>query len=100
MSTRRAFKAKVLAHSGGEYRSEVLTFGEEDSPIPINLEEPFVCLAFVEQQVRKRTHMHGVEDYEVNMNTLSNDGSGLVSDNVIVRPWRYPSSEQHYKTAS
>lgn len=99
MSLRRAFKAKVLSRRNDEFMGEVLTFGEDDSPKPIDLSDPFVCLEFVEQQVRERTRMHGIEDYEVTMNTFGNDGAGLVSYDDIVRPWRYPNSAKQYKTA-
>lgn len=99
MSLRRTFRAKVLARRNDEFIGEILAFGEDDSPKPLNLSDPFMCLEFVEKQVRKRTRMHGIEDYEVTMNTLSNDESGIVSDYNIVRPWRYPNSEKQYKMA-
>lgn len=99
MSLRRAFKAKVLSHEDGEFAGEVLTFGEDDSPKFIDLRDPFVCLAFVEEQVRKRTSFETIEDFEVTMQTLSSEGSGLVTENDVVRPWRYPDSAFKYLKA-
>lgn len=91
MSVRRAFKAKVLAYSNQGYMSEIITFGEHDSHKPVDLLDPFACLSFAEQQVRKRTTMLGVEDFEVTMNVLTSN-NGLVTEDIIVRPWRYPKS--------
>jgi hypothetical protein len=99
MNVRRAFKAKVLAYAGNEYVSEVLTFGEDDSPKAIDLGDPFVCLTFVEQQVRKRTSMNGIEDFEVTMNVLTHDRSGITTEDIVVRPWRFPKSVELYKKA-
>lgn len=99
MKIRRAFKAKVLGFFGGEYTREVITFGEDDSEVELDLTDPFVCLNFVESQVRQRTYIKGVEDFEVVMNTFGSDDGGLVSYNDTVRPWRYPQSEERYKAA-
>ena len=97
---RRAFKAKVLGHGSLGPTSEVLTFGEMDAPRSLDLSDPFKCLDFVEQQVRQRTRLHGVEDYEVVMNTFGiHEEGGLVSDNDVVRPWRYPNSREKYNKA-
>lgn len=99
MKIRRAFKAKVLGLIAGEYARETITFGEDDSEVELDLTDPFVCLNFVESQVRQRTYLKGVEDFEVVMNAFGSDEGGLVSDNYTVRPWRYPQSEERYKTA-
>lgn len=99
MRVRIAFKAKVLAHTSSGHLGEVLTFGEEDSANPIDISDPFTCLSFVEQEVRKRTRMRGIEDFEVVMNVLTSDKNGITTEDILVRPWRYPNSDNLFQIA-
>ncbi len=93
MRERRTFKAKILGKEFGGDVASIVTFGEDDSPEPIDLTNPFICLRFAEEQVRERNRLSSIEDFEVTMTTLGSDPrGGLVKEDRVVRTWRYPHS--------
>lgn len=95
---RRTFRAEVLGVSSGSWTKQVITFGDKDLKDPDRLDDPFKCLQFVENMVRKRHDVGSVEDFKVVMTELEHTSVSIIKEERTVRPWRYPTSENKYRT--
>lgn len=114
MSESRTFEAKVLGVLWGTPRAQVLHFADIDDEFVLNpsddldaedelpkhdLSDPFQCLQFVDEQVRKRHELGMVTDFQVTMTvkSIQNDGS-IVMDDIVVRPWKEKASPLNFST--
>lgn len=112
MKKRRSFQAKVLGMRWGRMHAQVVRFSDiddeylpednanwsiaelierDDEDIPKhNLADPFDCLEFVEDQVRKKHDMESVLDFHVTMTERSDEAGtkALFVDTHTVRPWK------------
>lgn len=104
MNTRRTFEAKVLGVLWGTTRAQVLHFADIDDEFMLNpsddpdaedelpkhnLEDPFECLEFVDEQVRKNNELAVVTDFQVTMTeTIPQSDGSIVMEKIVVRPWK------------
>ena len=113
MNDSRTFVAKVLGVLWGTPRAQVLHFADIDDEFVVNpsddlnaddelpehdLSDPFQCLKFVDEQVRKRHELGIVTDFQVTMTvkSIQRDGS-IVMDDIVVRPWKEEASPLNFQ---
>lgn len=94
----RSFECHVLGVLWGRPHAERFFFSDADNEADLDLNDPFVCLQFVEEQVKMRNELESVSDFKVVMREMWQEkvdtgyeiARALIRDEHTVRPWRSP----------